>query len=159
MNIGDKIFYSMHGAGYIKDISKKEIDNECEKVYVIEIPCEQNLHIMVSEKNINRNSIRNLVDKETLENVYDYLNSNDFPMPKKWNERYKENISRLKSLNIYDVAYVLKGLAVRNGKKNLSIKELFMFNLAKKILVSEFVMVSGFSESKINKIIDFSMQY
>lgn len=57
---------------------------------------------MVSEKNINKNLLGILWINKLLENVYDYLNSDNFLMPKKWNERYKENISRLKSLNIYD---------------------------------------------------------
>ena len=34
-----------------------------------------------------------------------------------------------------------------------------MLNLAKRILVSEFVMVSGFSKNKINKIIEYSMEH
>ena len=78
-------------------------------------------------------------------------------MPKNWVKRYKENTKRMKSLDIFDIAYVLKGLAIRNEKGKLSLKELFMLNLAKKILVSEFVMVSGFSKNKINKIIEYSM--
>ena len=80
-------------------------------------------------------------------------------MPKNWVQRYKENTKRMKSLDIFDIAYVLKGLAIRNEKGKLSLKELFMLNLAKKILVSEFVMVSGFSKNKINKIIEYSMEH
>ena len=78
-------------------------------------------------------------------------------MPKNFYKRYNENMKRLKSLNIFDIAYVLKGLTVKNDRQKLCIRELFMLNLAKRILVSEFVMVSGFSKNKINKIIEFSM--
>ena len=80
-------------------------------------------------------------------------------MPNNWVQRYKENTKRLKSSDIFNIAYVLKGLSIRNEKGKLSLKELFMLNLAKRILVSEFVMVSGFSKNKINKIIEYSMEH
>lgn len=159
MKVGEKIFYPMHGAGFVKNIEEKSINDEIEKFYVIEIPYEQNLHILIKEENINITSYRSLVDEKTLDEVYDYLNERNFPMPKKWSERYNENIKKLKSLDIYDIAYVLKGLSIRAEKSKLSIKELFMLNLARRILISEFVMVSGFSKNKINKIIDFSMEH
>ena len=79
-------------------------------------------------------------------------------MAKKWSKRYKENMERLKSLNLYDIAYVLKGLSQRSKKQKLSIKEIFMLSLARRILVSEFIMASGFSKNKIDKIIDFTMK-
>ena len=96
---------------------------------------------------------------DTLDEVYNYLNNEEFPMPNNWVQRYKENTKRLKSSDIFNIAYVLKGLAIRNEKGKLSLKELFMLNLAKRILVSEFVMVSGFSKNKINKIIEYSMEH
>ena len=62
MNIGDKIFYAMHGAGIVKEIDEKVIWNKTEKFFVIEIPFEQNLHIFVKEDNVNSISYRRLVD-------------------------------------------------------------------------------------------------
>lgn len=159
MKVGEKIFYPMHGAGMIKGIEEKKIGEVFEKFYVIELPFEQNLHIFIKENDIDKFEFRKLVDEDTLDEVYDYLNKSEFPMPKNWVKRYKENTKRMKSLDIFDIAYVLKGLAIRNEKGKLSLKELFMLNLAKKILVSEFVMVSGFSKNKINKIIEYSMEH
>lgn len=158
MKIGEKIFYPMHGAGIVKNIEDKNIDQEIERFYVIEIPYEQNLHILINERNLNELEYRSLVDVKTLERVYDFLSEDRFPMPKKWSERYKENLKKLKSLDLYDIAYVLKGLHLRAKKQKLSIKEIFMLNIARRILVSEFTLASGFSKNKIDKIIDFSMK-
>lgn len=158
MKIGQKIFYPLHGAGVVKNIKKKSINESFENIYVIEIPLEQNLKISINEKNLNEISYRNLLDIENLEEVYDYLQKEDFPMSKIWSKRYDENMKRLKSVNLYDIAYVLKGLYLMSENKKLSIKELFMLNLARRLLVSEFIMVSGFSKTKIDKIIDFSMK-
>lgn len=158
MKVGEKIFYPMHGAGIVKNIEKKIINNEEEKFYIIEIPYEQNLRIYINEKNILTSSYRKLLDIDALDDVYNYLNGEEFPMAKKWSKRYKENMERLKSLNLYDIAYVLKGLSQRSKKQKLSIKEIFMLSLARRILVSEFIMASGFSKNKIDKIIDFTMK-
>ena len=159
MDVGEKIFYPMHGAGLIKSIEDKDLGDYCERFYVIELPFEQNLHIFIKEDDIDKFEFRKLVNEDTLDEVYNYLNNEEFPMPNNWVQRYKENTKRLKSSDIFNIAYVLKGLAIRNEKGKLSLKELFMLNLAKRILVSEFVMVSGFSKNKINKIIECSMEH
>ena len=91
------------------------------------------------EDDIDKFEFRKLVNEDTLDEVYNYLNNEEFPMPNNWVQRYKENTKRLKSSDIFNIAYVLKGLSIRNEKGKLSLKELFMLNLAKRILVSEFV--------------------
>ena len=125
MDVGEKIFYPMHGAGLIKSIEDKDLGDYCERFYVIELPFEQNLHIFIKEDDIDKFEFRKLVNEDTLDEVYNYLNNEEFPMPNNWVQRYKENTKRL----------------------------------AKRILVSEFVMVSGFSKNKINKIIEYSMEH
>ena len=159
MDVGDKIFYPMHGAGFIKSIENKDFDDVRERFYVIELPFEQNLHIFIKEGDIRNFQFRELVNIDTLDKVFDYLSYEKCPMPNNWVQRYKENTQRLKSTDIFEIAYVFKGLAVRNEKGKLSLKELFMLNLAKRILISEFVMVSGFPKNKINKIIEYSTEH
>ena len=48
MDVGEKIFYPMHGAGLIKSIEDKDLGDYCERFYVIELPFEQNLHIYMT---------------------------------------------------------------------------------------------------------------
>lgn len=159
MDVGEKIFYPMHGAGFIKSIENKDLDDVQERFYVIEFPFEQNLHIFIKEEDIKNFQFRGLVNLDTLDKVFDYLSYEKCPMPNNWVQRYKENTQRLKSSDIFEIAYVFKGLAARNEKGKLSLKELFMLNLAKRILISEFVMVSGFPKNKINKIIEYSTEH
>lgn len=159
MDVGEKIFYPMHGAGFIKSIENKDLDDVQERFYVIEFPFEQNLHIFIKEEDIKNFQFRGLVNLDTLDKVFYYLSYEKCPMPNNWVQRYKENTQRLKSSDIFEIAYVFKGLAARNEKGKLSLKELFMLNLAKRILISEFVMVSGFPKNKINKIIEYSTEH
>ena len=97
MDVGEKIFYPMHGAGLIKSIEDKDLGDYCERFYVIELPFEQNLHIFIKEDDIDKFKFRKLVNEDTLEEVYNYLNNEEFPMPNNWVQRYKENTKRLKS--------------------------------------------------------------
>ena len=57
--IGEKIFYPMHGAGVIVDIQEKEILNQVEKFYVAKMPGEVKLMLPVkSAERIKTSSFR-----------------------------------------------------------------------------------------------------
>ena len=60
-----------------------------------------------------------------------------------WNRRYRENLNRLKSGDLLEVARVIKGLMWRDREKGLSNGERKMLHSAKQILVSEVVLVEG----------------
>ena len=103
MDVGDKIFYPMHGAGLVKSIEIKSFGDNCERFYVIELPFEQNLHIFIKEKDIDKFEFRELVNEDTLDRVYNYINNEKCPMPNNWVQRYKENTQKLKSSDIFPV--------------------------------------------------------
>ena len=69
MDVGEKIFYPMHGAGLIKSIEDKDLGDYCERFYVIELPFEQNLHIFIKEDDIDKFKFRKLVNEDTLDEV------------------------------------------------------------------------------------------
>ena len=60
-----------------------------------------------------------------------------------WNKRYQENLTRLKSGNLYEVARVVKGLMRRESRRGLSTGERKMLHNAKQIIISEIVLVEG----------------
>ena len=64
-------------------------------------------------------------------------------MTSNWNRRYRENMERLKSGNLYEVARVIKGLSYRDNERGLSNGERKMLHTAKQILISEMVLVMG----------------
>ena len=71
-----------------------------------------------------------------------------------WNQRYRENMLRLKSGNLLEVARVVKGLMLREGERGLSTGERKMLHSAKQILISEIVLSQNSSydevEARIN---------
>ena len=58
-------------------------------------------------------------------------------MPKNWNRRFKHNRDKIKTGDIYELAEVVRNLAIREHHKGLSTGEKQMFTRAKKILASE----------------------
>jgi len=64
----------------------------------------------------------------------------------------------IKSGSVTKVAYVVKGLMIRDRAKGLSTGERKMLSSAKQILLSELILVKGISadkaESMISEIID-----
>ncbi|MBQ9737454.1 MAG: CarD family transcriptional regulator, partial [Clostridia bacterium] len=70
-----------------------------------------------------------------------------------WNQRYRENIEKLKSGNLNDVATVAKTLLLRDKKKSLSNAERKMLSNAKNILISELVLAKGNTYKEIEELL------
>jgi CarD family transcriptional regulator len=70
-------------------------------------------------------------------------------MPKNWNRRFKHNRDKIKTGDIYELAEVVRNLAVRESQKGLSTGEKQMFTRAKKILCSELMYALGLDEEEV----------
>lgn len=83
------------------------------------------------------------------------LSDIEIDMTNNWNRRYRENMLRLKSGDLMEVARVVKGLMARDSDKGLSTGERKMLRSAKQILISEIVLSTSSKyeevEEKINK--------
>ncbi|MCG8689251.1 MAG: CarD family transcriptional regulator, partial [Desulfobacterales bacterium] len=101
-NIGDKVVYPMHGAGVIEEIEEKDILGEKRKYYVMKIPIGE-MKVMVPLDNINEIGIRNIITEIEVTQVLDLLKDSASNMPDNWNRRYRENMDKLKSGNIFEV--------------------------------------------------------
>ena len=75
-------------------------------------------------------------------------------MPKNWSRRYKHNRDKLKTGDIFEVAEVVRNLAIRHAIKGLSTGEKQMFSKAKKILASELMYARDFSEDEANAFLE-----
>ena len=57
-------------------------------------------------------------------------------MSSNWNRRYRANMEKIKSGNIYEVAEVVRNLSLRDREKGLSTGERKMLENARQILLS-----------------------
>ena len=121
-NIGDKIVYPMHGAGVIEAIEEKEILGEKQKYYIMKMPI-GDMKVMIPISNINDIGIRGVINQKEAEGVIQILKSGKTDMSTNWNKRYRENMERIKSGSIYEVADVVKNLMYRDKENGVSTGE------------------------------------
>ena len=155
-NVGDKVVYPMHGAGIIESIEEKAILDERQSYYIIKMPGE--VKVMVPTAKAEEIGVRNIIDKVQAEKVIGILEQESTEMSMNWNKRYRDNMEKMKTGNIYEVADIVRNLSFKQKEKGLSTGEKKMLLNAKQILVSELVLaeqkelneIETLVESKIN---------
>lgn len=147
-NIGDKVVYPMHGAGVIEAIEEKEILGDRKKYYVMNIPV-GDMKVMIPLDNVQRVGLRDVIEKGSVTEVYQILESCDDAENVNWNRRYRANMDKIKSGSIYKVAEVVRSLLLREKSKGLSTGERRMLESVKQILMSELMMVKGIDRSEV----------
>ena len=152
-NVGDNIVYPMHGAGTIDAIEENEILGEKHQYYVIKMPGE--VKIMVPTAKAESMGVRSVIDGQSANKVLQLLEQDETEMSDNWNKRYRENLDKMKTGDIYQVADVVRNLSFKQKEKgSLSTGEKKMLNNAKLILVSELVLAEHASKDEIEKLVD-----
>ncbi|RAL23222.1 CarD family transcriptional regulator [Thermoflavimicrobium daqui] len=155
-NVGDKVVYPMYGAGVIESIEEKEILGERQKYYIMHMPI-GDMKVMVPVKNVESIGLREVVDSNTVQMVLERLRSKDVDDTANWNRRYRTNMDKMKSGDIYEVADVVKSLMLREGDKGLSTGERKMLDNAKQILISELALASDLREDQAVELLEESV--
>ena len=151
-NIGDKIVYPMHGAGIIENIEEKEILGEIKKYFIMRMPI-GDMKVMVPVDNVEEVGVREIIDKQDLDKVISILKGSKTDMPQNWNRRYRINMDKIKSGDIFEIAVVVRNLLKMDMEKGLSTGEKKMLSSAKQMLLSEMVLVSEYDMEKIEELI------
>ena len=151
-NVGDKIVYPMHGAGTIDAIEEKDILGEKQNYYIIKMPGE--VKVMVPTNKAEEVGVRNIINKEEAAKVMSVLGENETEMSQNWNKRYRDNMDKMKSGDIYEVADVVRNLSFKQKEKGLSTGEKKMLNNAKQILVSELVLAEHASQEEVEQLVE-----
>jgi len=139
--VGDKVVHPMHGAGVIDSVVKKKVDGVVREYYILKIPL-GGMMVLVPTDHCDEIGVRAVSQQEKIEDVLSSVSSLDVESDTNWNRRYRENLVRLKSGDLYEVARVIKALALRDGTRGLSTGERKMLHTARQILASEIVVVT-----------------
>ena len=145
--VGDKVVYPHHGAGTVVKREKREVLGEKREYLTIKI-LHNDMTVNVPAENAERVGLRKVIDEEAVKKVVKYLTSGGTEMPKNWNRRFKHNRDKMKTGDIYELAEVVRNLALRDGEKGLSTGEKQMYVKAKKILASELMYAKTMSEDE-----------
>jgi len=151
-NIGDKVVYPMHGAGVIQDIEEKNILGEQVAYYIIKMPGE--VKVMVPTSKAEEVGVRGIISNETASQVFKVLETNSTEMSMNWNKRYRDNMEKMKSGDIYEVADVVRNLSFKQKERGLSTGEKKMLLNAKQILVSELTLAGNSEKDIIEEMVN-----
>ena len=152
-SIGDKIVYPMHGAGIIESIEEREILGEKRSYYVMKMPV-GDMKVMIPINYVECIGIRDIINRSEADRVFKSLELECDEQTANWNKRYRENMIKIKSGDVFEVADVVKSLVLRERNKGLSTGERKMLNSAKQILISELVLAKNMNPMDVEDIIN-----
>jgi CarD family transcriptional regulator len=151
--LGDHVVYPHHGAGKVLKKEQKEMFGEKREYLTIKI-LHNDMTVMVPTENAAIAGLRRVIDEETVKKVLGVLQDEVSEMPKNWNRRFKHNRDKIKTGDIYELAEVVRNLALRESEKGLSTGEKQMFTRAKKILASELMYALDKDEDEAESYLD-----
>jgi len=152
-NIGDKVVYPNHGAGTIVGIETKNILGKENKYYIMKLPIGE-MKVMVPVDKVEEIGLRNVISSEEADEVLDLLRDGRIKMSHNWNKRFRTNMEKIKSGDIFEVAKVVRNLTIRDNEKGLSTGEKKMLNNSRQILVSELVLAKDMEREEVEELID-----
>ena len=149
--------YPHHGAGQVIKKEEKDILGEKRQYLTIKI-LHNDMTVMVPCENAGKAGLRRVIDEETVKKVLSVLSDDVSEMPKNWNRRFKHNRDKIKTGDIYELAEVVRNLAIREQDTGLSTGEKQMFTRAKKILASELMYALEMGEEQAEDHLDDLLQ-
>ena len=152
-SVGDTVVYPHHGAALIEAIEKRTVKG-VERDYLVLRVAQGDLTVRVPSENVDLVGVRDVVDQEGLDRVFDVLRQPYTEEPTNWSRRYKANLEKLASGDVIKVAEVVRDLWRRERERGLSAGEKRMLAKARQILVSELALAENTNEDKAEAILD-----
>ena len=150
---GDKVVYPHHGAGLVLKKQTKDLLGIKREYLTIQI-LHNDLTVMVPCENAAKAGLRRVIDEDDVKKVIGVLTDDVSEMPKNWNRRFKYNREKIKTGDVFELAEVVRNLAIREWEKGLSTGEKQMYTRAKKILASEFMYALEKDEAEAEEYLD-----
>ena len=145
--IGDQVVYPHHGAGKVLKKEMKEVLGEKREYLTIKI-LHNDMTVMVPCCNADKAGLRRVIGEDDVKKVLSVLRDDVSQMPKNWNRRFKHNREKIKTGDVFELAEVVRNLAIRETEKGLSTGEKQMYTRAKKILASELMYALDMEEDE-----------
>ena len=152
--VGETVVYPNHGAAVIEDIETRQIKGEDKLYLVLRIIGQNDLVVRVPACNLDLVGVRDVVDADGLERVFQVLRAEHTEEPTNWSRRYKANLEKLPSGNVIKVSEVVRDLWRRDRDKGLSAGEKRMLAKARAILVAELALAEDVAEDRAEVMLD-----
>ncbi|MCB0996784.1 MAG: CarD family transcriptional regulator [Acidimicrobiales bacterium] len=135
-NVGDRVVYPHHGAAIVEKKEVKEVFGE-KKEYLVLRMAHGEMTVSVPSDKAEEVGMRWPISGDDVDDLFEVLQRRDVREPANWSRRFKNHQEKLKSGDVYQVAEVVRNLALRDRSKGLSAGEKTLFNKARSVLVSE----------------------
>jgi CarD family transcriptional regulator len=156
---GDMVVYPMYGAGVIEDLEDRFIDGRGQTYYVLRIPV-GNLKIMISTEAAENAGIRGVLPSGELIRQIESVRERPVKQFDNWNQRYKENLEKIRSGSLSDAAEVFRNLRARERERErgLSAVEKKMLTNVKQILISEIILSYSVERNEAEEILERNIE-
>ena len=151
--VGDRVVYPHHGVAIIKKKESKVAFGEKTDYFILQM-MHGDLTLSVPAKNAELVGMRPPISHDDVEDLFRLLSKRDVREPANWSRRFKNHQEKMKSGDVYQVAEVVRNLALREKAKGLSTAEKSMLERARGILVSELSFALNISEEEAEKRLD-----
>lgn len=155
---GDKIVHPMHGAGVVDAIVSKKVNGVVRDYYVFKMPV-GGMVVMIPTETSDAIGVRAVVQSQEADRVIAAIPGIEVHPVQGWNQRYRENMTRLKSGDLLEVAAVVKSLTRRDEARGLSTGERKMLHTARQILLSELVMAQSVNYDEMERRVNSALSH
>lgn len=154
--VGDKIVHPLHGAGIIQEIVEKQIDGKSETYYALKLSME-NVVLFLPTATCEQNGVRPVCSREQACALLDAIPAMEVEEQGMWNRRYRENMIRIRSGDLYEVARIAKSLRRRAEGRGISTGDKKMLQSVRKILLSELSLALGQTPQEIEETVQLRL--
>ncbi|MCQ2559587.1 MAG: CarD family transcriptional regulator [Clostridia bacterium] len=152
-NIGAKLVYPLHGAGVVEAIEEKEVLGTKRRYYVLYFPIDD-MKAMIPIENSQEIGLREISDSITIKKALAILAEKSSLMSSNWNQRYRNNLEKIKRGDVLELAEVIRDLTDRDQSKGLSSGEKKMLDNARQILISELILAQEITEKAAREMLE-----
>ncbi len=151
--VGQKVVYPNHGVSVVEKIEPTKMGGDEQTFYHLRL-LSNDSKVMVPQANLDLVGLRPLCAGSEIRTLFSTLRNDHVETYKDWKGRYKQNLDKMKTGMLPEVAKVLKNLRLVSSKKSLSFREKKMYERAKYFIVSEVAHVKGLSEEQADKQVE-----
>ena len=151
--VGQKVVYPNHGVSLVEKIEPGQIDGVAQVYYHLKL-LGNNSRVMVPKTNLELVGLRPLCQQRDVRALFDILEDGNIDTYKDWKGRYKQNLDKMKTGQLVEVAEVLKNLRLVSQRKSLSFREKKMYERAKYFIVSEVAHVRDIPERESEAMVE-----
>jgi len=155
--VGQKVVYPSHGVSVVEKIENGSIDGIEQTYYHLRL-LSNNSKVMIPKDNLELVGLRSLCGVTEINKLIRMLRDENIDTYKDWKGRYKQNLDKMKTGDLTQVAKVLKNLRMVSTRKSLSFREKKMYERARYFIISEVAHVKKMKEAEAERVVEKALE-